>query len=418
MANIYAFRAVRPQKELTERFAALPYDVYSREEAKIEVEREPESFLRIDRAETQFERGIDIYSDQVYQKAHDLLWDLIKKGKLCQDTENAYYVYELTMNGRIQTGLVACADVDDYLNGVIKKHENTRAEKEQDRIRHVDCCNAQTGPIFLAYRHHPVISETLQKAKSQEPLFDFTSSDGICHRGWMISDQSEIQKIAGAFREISDIYIADGHHRAASAVKVALKRREEIQSGKRTAMGQEENRFLSVLFSENELYIMDYNRVVSDLNGYKKSEFLEKLKEIYEIDSAIPDIADVAKEKGCTGMYLDGRWYSLRIREKYLSKDPVDGLDVALLQKYVFSPLLGINDPKTDNRISFVGGIRGRKVLETMADECGGVAFAMHPTTMEELFAVADAGKLMPPKSTWFEPKLRSGLFIHLIGDH
>ncbi len=412
MANIYAFRAVRPKYALTEHFAALPYDVYDEKEARLEVQREPQSFLRIDRAETQFEESIDIYSDSVYQRAHDTLWELIEQKELIQDTQEAYYVYELTMNGRVQTGLVACADVDDYLNGVIKKHENTREEKELDRIRHVDVCDAQTGPIFLAYRYDPVIGEALKKAKESDPIFDFTSPDGIRHRGWMITDKTETDKIQDAFQKISRIYIADGHHRAASAVKVSLKRRKERGECKEE---HESDRFLSVLFAENELCIMDYNRVVSDLNGYTKEEFLEKVKKVYQI-SELPEGQQARpSQKGMLGMYLDGRWYELRIRETYCSQDPVLGLDVSGLQQYVLDPVLGIQDPKTDKRISFVGGIRGLEELERQTDRCGGVAFAMYPTSMEELFAVADAGRLMPPKSTWFEPKLRSGLFIHSI---
>ena len=415
MANIYTFRAVRPKDSLTERFAALPYDVYDEKEARLEVQREPQSFLRIDRAETQFEEPIDIYSDMVYQRAHDTLWGLVEQKKLIQDAQEAYYVYELTMNGRVQTGLVACADVDDYLNGVIKKHENTREEKELDRIRHVDVCDAQTGPIFLTYRYDPVIGETLKKAKESDSIFDFVSPDGIRHRGWMINDKTEIAKIRDAFQKISQIYIADGHHRAASAVKVSLKRRK-----KRTEHGEhntcnESDHFLSVLFAENELCIMDYNRVISDLNGYTKEEFQERVKEVYQI-SEVPEGQQAhPSQKGMLGMYLDGRWYELHIRETYCSQDPVLGLDVSSLQQYVLDPILGIQDPKTDKRISFVGGIRGLEELEQQTDRCGGVAFAMYPTSMEELFAVADAGRLMPPKSTWFEPKLRSGLFIHSI---
>lgn len=411
MANIYAFRAIRPKSDLAERFAALPYDVYNEEEARQEVKREPESFLRIDRAETQFEQPVDMYSEEVYQRAHDTLWDLFEKKELLQDLKKAYYVYELTMNGRVQTGLVACADVDDYINGVIKKHENTREEKELDRIRHVDICNAQTGPIFLAYRYDPVIGEALKKAKESVSVFDFVSPDGIRHRGWMIDSEEEINRIHNAFQKISQIYIADGHHRAASAVKVALKRRKEAAN----TGCQESDRFLSVLFAENELYIMDYNRVVSDLNGYTTEEFLEKIKEHYHIRQMPQKQRAVPGQKGSIGMYLEGRWYELRIRTGSASQDPVLGLDVSALQQHILDPVLGIRDPKTDKRISFVGGIRGLGELEKLTDQSGGVAFAMYPTSMEELFAVADAGKLMPPKSTWFEPKLRSGLFIHSL---
>ena len=412
MANIYAFQAIRPKSSLTEHFAALPYDVYNKEEARQEVEREPDSFLRIDRAETQFDTSVDMYSDEVYQKAHDTLWELVQKKELIQDSHAAYYVYELTMNGRTQTGLVACADVDDYINGVIKKHENTRVEKELDRIRHIDVCDAQTGPIFLAYHYEPVIGNALKRAKETEPIFDFVSPDGIRHRGWMISAEAEIQEIQDAFQKISQIYIADGHHRAASAVKVALQRRKEHAD---IVQNSESDRFLSVLFAENELYIMAYNRVVADLNGYTEDEFLKKLLEYYEVKTLQPSENISPDKKGITGMYLGGKWYRMQIKEAYKSNDPVQGLDVSVLQNYVLDPILGIEDPKTDQRISFVGGIRGVHELEERVDKNGGAAFAMYPTSMEELFAVADAGKLMPPKSTWFEPKLRSGLFIHSL---
>ena len=415
MANISTFRAVRPKASLTEHFAALPYDVYDEKEARQEVKREPQSFLRIDRAETQFDEPTDIYSDIVYQRAHDTLWELVEQKELIQDTQESYYVYELTMNGRVQTGLVACAAVDDYLNGVIKKHENTREEKELDRIRHVDICDAQTGPIFLAYRYDPVIGEALKKAKCSDPVFDFISPDGIRHRGWTVTDEAEISKIQNAFQKISQIYIADGHHRAASAVKVALKRRKEREEHGEHSINSESDRFLSVLFAEKELCIMDYNRVVSDLNGYTKEGFLEKVKNICQISKMPEGQKAYPSQKWMMGMYLDGSWYEMIIRDAYCSSDPVLGLDVSILQQYVLDPVLGIQNPKTDQRISFVGGIRGLEELERQTDCCGGVAFAMYPTSMEELFAVADAGRRMPPKSTWFEPKLRSGLFIHSL---
>ena len=420
MAQINTFRAIRPVKELTERFAALPYDVYNREEAKAEVCREPLSFLRIDRPETLLPGIGDIYDPQVYQKARDVLWDLIRKKDLVQDEKEAYYVYELTMNGRSQTGLVACASVDDYVNGVIMKHENTRADKEQDRIRHVDACDAQTGPIFLAYRSNDVIRECLERAKENTALFDYTSCDGITHRGWMIAQEDQICLIRDAFAGIQKIYIADGHHRAASAVKVSLMRRETAAAaGKDPSAVHEYDRFLSVLFAEDELCIMDYNRVVKDLNGYTPKAFLERLSEDYEIretGSRGEPVRPVRKHQ--MGMYLRGRWYCLDHKGTIPEKDPVGRLDVSLLQETLLGPVLGIGDPKTDNRILFSGGIRGLNALEKTADETDGVAFAMYPTSMTDLFDVADAHLLMPPKSTWFEPKLRSGLFIHALSEN
>lgn len=438
MAKITAFRAIRPAAGIAERFAALPYDVYDRKEAKAEVQREPLSFLGIDRPETQFDDSMDMYAPQVYQKAHDMLWERKKNGDLIQDEKPCYYIYELTMKGRVQTGLVACASVDDYLNEVIRRHENTREEKEQDRIRHVDICNAQTGPIFLAYRMDPVIRECLNRGKEEAPLFDFISPDGIRHRGWRISREEEIERIRRAFEKIPRIYIADGHHRAASAVKVSLKRREQAageNSGDRQEREHPYDSFLSVLFADEELCIMDYNRVTADLNGLSAKEFLERISEIYEVQllsekdsqnrsggeggSNQPECGEDSqirpRRKGELGMYLLGNWYRLKLRKEYENADPVEGLDTSILQKYVLSPVFGICDPRTDQRISFVGGIRGLKELKERADAGGGAAFVMYPTSMKELFDVADAGRLMPPKSTWFEPKLRSGLFIHSL---
>lgn len=410
MAEIRPFLCIRPAEGKAADIAALPYDVYNRREAKEEVKNSPDSFLKIDRAETQFDDSVDIYDERVYRKAHDLLWDMVKEGDFVQEKTPCYYIYELTMENRIQTGIVACASIDDYAEGVIKKHENTRAEKEADRIRHVDVCNAQTGPIFLAYRADGQIRETVRRTKEKEPLYDFTSKDGIRHRVFCISDSADIEKIQSAFAAIGEIYIADGHHRAASAVKVGFMRREQNPG----YTGKEEfNYFLSVLFPDEELMIMDYNRVVKDLGGYTETEFLEKVKEIFETEE-LPERAKPL-EKGKISMYLAGKWYGLTVKKQDRKEDPVEGLDVSLLQNLFLDPVLGITDPKTDDRIDFVGGIRGLEELERRVNEDCAAAFAMYPTSIQELFAVADAGKLMPPKSTWFEPKLRSGLFIHAI---
>lgn len=414
MAQIKPFFAVRPTKELAHRVAALPYDVYNRQEAKEEVLREPVSFLKIDRAETQFPDNVDTYDDRVYAKAKELFVQMEEEGIYISDEDSSYYVYQLTMNGRKQTGIVACASVDDYLNNVIKKHENTREEKEQDRIRHVDTLGAQTGPIFLAYRSQQVINEVVEAVTEKEkPLYDFTAVDGIGHTVWKISDAGKVDLIRQAFDGIDDIYIADGHHRAASAVKVGLKRRAEHPDYD----GSEEfNYFLSVLFPDDQLMIMDYNRCVRDLNGLTTEEFLQKTGEIFRVESLGAN-AEAPRKKGEFTMYLEGQWYKLAASQEMLSiNDAVKSLDVSLLQDYLLKPVLGIEDPRTDNRIDFVGGIRGLQELERRADNDMKVAFAMFPTSIGELFAVADAGLLMPPKSTWFEPKLRSGLFVHKIG--
>lgn len=413
MANIRPFRAIRPTEDKAAVIAALPYDVYNRQEAKAVVSDNPDSFLNIDRAETQFDDSVDTYAECVYQKAHDLLWEKIDRGDFIREDAPCYYIYELTMDGRVQTGIVACASIDDYENQVIKKHENTRADKEADRIHHVDSCNAQTGPIFLAYRANEVIREIVAKTKQTEAVYDFTSEDGICHRVWVIADTADIEAIRSAFDGIGEIYIADGHHRAASAVKVGLKRRAEHPEYD----GSEEfNYFLSVLFPDEELMIMDYNRVVKDLNGLTEDEFLKKVQELFDVEP-VGTAERKPQKKGDFSIYLGGQWYMCTVREADRSSDPVRGLDVSLLQELLLTPVLGIGDPKTDKRIDFVGGIRGLDELERRcgADGDSVVAFAMYATDIRELFAVADAGLLMPPKSTWFEPKLRSGLFIHEI---
>lgn len=411
MAKIKAFKSIRPKKGLEQRIAALPYDVYNRNEAMEEVKKESMSFLRIDRAETQFDDSVDTYDPMVYQKAHDLLWEMVEAGEFMKEEQPCFYIYELTMNERSQTGITACASIDDYLNNVIKKHENTRAEKEIDRIKHVSTCNAQTGPIFLAYRSHEVINQIVDTVKKEQALYDFVAPDGVRHTVWVISKQEHVQSIEKAFEEIDRIYIADGHHRAASAVKVGLNRREENKD----YTGEEEfNYFLSVLFPDDQLMIMDYNRVVKDLNGLSHEEFIHEIDKKFEIERKGNEQYK-PKTKGEISMFLGKEWYKLKIRKEFISEHPVDGLDVSILQREVLAPILNIQDPKTDNRIDFVGGIRGLKELEKRVSNDCVVAFAMYPTSIEELFAVSDAGLLMPPKSTWFEPKLRSGLFIHQI---
>ena len=411
MAVVKPFRCVRPDVKVADRVAALPYDVYNRKEACVEVAREPLSFLKIDRAETQFDDSVDTYDECVYQKAKELLEGMIADGTFITDDSECYYIYELTMNGRAQTGIVACASIDDYQNNVIKKHEKTRADKEADRIHHVDTCDAQTGPIFLAYRSRQVINDVVAKVKEEAPLYDFTAPDGVRHTVWRIAEKAEVDTLCQAFAEIGSIYIADGHHRAASAVRVGLMRREANPG----YTGDEEfNYFLSVLFPDDQLMIMDYNRVVKDLNGHSTEEFLRLVEESYEVEKIGTEAYKPIKVHEA-GMYLDGIWYKLTARSAICSDDPVEGLDVSLLQKYLLTPVLGIGDPKTDKRIDFVGGIRGLSELERRTKEDMKVAFAMYPTSIAQLFDVADANLLMPPKSTWFEPKLRSGLFIHKL---
>lgn len=421
MAKIKPFVCVRPAKDKVSQIAALPYDVYNRAEAKAVVEKNPQSFLAIDRAETQFSDDVDTYDPRVYQKAHDMLMEWIEKGAFVRDEQKAYYIYELTMGKRVQTGIVACASIDDYAGNIIKKHENTRADKEQDRINHVDICGAQTGPIFLAYRSNDVIRQVVKTVKERKPLYDFTAEDGIRHRVFEIGDEAEITAIQSAFDKINEIYIADGHHRAASAVKVGLKRRSEHPDYDGT---EEFNYFLSVLFPDEELMIMDYNRVVKDLNGMSESDFLSEMERLFTTEpigngcigeNGVTDEQVRPQKKGDFSMFLDNQWYRCRMKKEDIPDDPVEGLDVSVLQNLLLAPVFGIGDPKTDKRIDFVGGIRGLKELEKRANSDCKVAFAMYPTSIQELFAVADANLLMPPKSTWFEPKLRSGLLIHEI---
>lgn len=411
MAEVRPFCAVRPAGELAAQVAALPYDVYNRKEASLAVRENPLSFLNIDRAETQFPDEVDAYEECVYEKARELFEARVADGTFLQDDVPCYYIYRLTMDGRSQTGIVALSSVDDYLNQVVKKHENTREDKEIDRIRHVDTVNAHTGPIFLAYRKQEEIDRIVRQVCTGTPLYDFVSEDGVGHTVWKIAAPGLVSRIRKAFGTVPATYIADGHHRAASAVKVGLKRRQENPGW----TGEEPfNYFLSVLFPDEQLRILPYNRVVKDLNGLTKEEFLQRISKDFEVRE-IGEKAYAPAGKGEFGMYLEGIWYQLTAGEAVRSQDPVKGLDVSILQDALLGPVLGIGDPRTDKRIDFIGGIRGLKELERRVNEDMAVAFSMYPTSIQELLDVADAGLLMPPKSTWFEPKLRSGLFIHTL---
>lgn len=421
------FAAVRPTASVADQVAALPYDVYDRAEAVAAVDGEPLSFLNIDRPETQFPADADMYAPEVYAKARELFDARRADGTFVTEPVPCFYLYELTMGGRSQTGVVACCAIDDYLENVIKKHENTLEKKELDRIRHIDALDAQTGPIFLTYRDSDAIDILVAAVKKTAPLYDFASEDGVTHRVWRMAAASEetacSQAYAGlvaAFAKVPCAYIADGHHRAASAVKVGLARREANPGYDGT---EEFNYFMSVLFPASQLSILAYNRVVRDLNGLTKDKFLNALagengpfEIIHKQESQLEPI-----DKGAVGMYLDREWYGLGVKPEFESSDPVEGLDVSILQEKVLAPILGIGNPRTDGRIEFVGGIRGLRELERKVNRIDArgdgpaVAFAMFPTSIDELLNVADAGRLMPPKSTWFEPKLRSGLFAHLI---
>lgn len=408
MAYIKPFFCIRPNKIYASSVAALPYDVYSHQEAYEIVKQNPLSFLRIDRPETNFSPDTDPYSDTVYEKAAALLHEDISRGIYLQEKEPCLYLYELIQNGHSQTGIVGCASVADYENEVIRKHELTRTQKEEDRVKHITYCKAHTGPIFLAYRTNENLRNIISVQKKQTPIYRFTCEDKVTHIVYRISDKNVIQTIQAIFSEISRVYIADGHHRAAAAVRTAQTYSKMPPSLHST---KEYNYFLAVFFPEEELHIFDYNRVVKDLNGLTAETFLEKLKKNFQITPL--KRAEHPDKKGTFCMFLEDNWYACTINPNLIPNTPVESLDVSLLQKHVLTPILNIDDPKTDTRIDFVGGIRGLEELERRCHLDCKLAFAMYPTSMQELFAVADQNLCMPPKSSWFEPKLRSGLFIH-----
>lgn len=412
MAVLKAFKGIRPTPELADKVAALPYDVMNSEEARDMVKGNPYSFLHVDKAEIELDPSIDLYDKKVYEKASENLKKMVTDGVLIQDQKDVLYIYKLTMDGRPQIGIVGCTSIDDYLNNVIKKHEFTRADKEQDRINHVDYCNANTGPIFLTYKAKDEIDSVVNAwIADNKPVYDFVAEDGVGHVVWVINDDSVIAKITGAIANTESLYIADGHHRAASAAKVGLKRREQNPGYN----GDEEfNFFLSVLFPDEQLYIMDYNRVVKDLNGNSDEEFMNKVSEKFEIEEYNGEGQYRPSVRNTFGMFLNNKWYKLTAKPgTFDANDPVGKLDASILQNNLLQPILGIDDPRTNKNIDFVGGIRGLGELERRVNEGMKVAFSMYATTIEDLMNIADAGEVMPPKSTWFEPKLRSGLFIH-----
>lgn len=416
MATIKSFKAIRPLPSFAKQVAALPYDVMNSDEAREMVKGNPYSFLHVDKAEIDLSPEIDIYDSQVYEKARENLNALSENNICAMDEKACLYIYRQIMNGRAQTGLVGCAAIDEYLNNTIKKHEFTRADKEADRIRHVDTCDANTGPIFLTYRAKEEITKTVSEWQNNHaPEYDFVSDDGISHTVWIIDCEKTIDYLSNAFTNIDSLYIADGHHRAASAVKVGQKRRAEHPNFD----GSEEfNFFLAVYFPSDELKIMDYNRVIKDLNGYTSEEFINKISDKFIVSENADNAPFHPAVRHTFGMFLDDKWYCLTAKDgTYNDSDPVGCLDVSILQNNLIEPILGIDDPRTDKRIDFVGGIRGLEELERRVHTDMKLAFSMCPTTLDELMDIADAGKVMPPKSTWFEPKLLSGLFIHKLSD-
>lgn len=411
MITFIPFKAVLPNPELAIDIAALPYDVFNREEAKSEIINKPYSFLRIDRAETNFSDEIDIYSEEVYLKASSLLSEWIETEKLIEVTEKAFYLYELSTNTHTQTGFGGLTAVKDLINGSIKDHEKTRADKLADRIKHIDVCNAHTGPILMFYQENQTLNNLILVIKqSSKPIIDFKSDDNIQHRIFRILDQNHLDTISSEFEKINSLYIADGHHRASAAKAIALSRNQDLND-----LSKPENLFLSIVFPANQLRIMDYNRVVKDLNGHSEEIFINLI--LNEFDILYTSYEKIKPmTKGQFSMYLENKWYLLSYKYRdLLLNSPIDLLDVSIIQNKILNPILGIQNPATDSRIDFIGGVKGLDALEKRVKEDCAVAFALVPTSIEELILISDSGKLMPPKSTWFEPKLRSGLFIHMI---
>ena len=408
MAKIFPFKAVRPTPAHAQQVASPPYDVLSSQEAREAVAGNPYSFLHVTKSEVDMPETLSIYDPSVYEKAKANLDAMLKDGVLLMEEKPAYYIYELTMDGIPQTGLVCCSSVDDYENDIIKKHEYTRPEKEQDRINHIAISGAQTGNVFLAYRNVASIDSLISEWKSTHaPVYDFTAADGILHRIWIIDAAEHVEAISSIFeKEVPCTYIADGHHRAASAAKVRKTLGEKA--------GPEANGFLTTLFPANELRILPYNRVVKDLNGMSAADLISALQDDFMISSEEEPVDP--KELHEFGMYLEGQWYHLTAMKGSYTEDPIGVLDVTILSNNVLEKLLGIKDQRTDKRIDFVGGIRGLKELEKRVDSGEmKLAFSFHPVTIHQLFDIADSGNVMPPKSTWFEPKLRDGLLTHLI---
>lgn len=412
MAIIRPFQAVRPHEDLADRVAALPYDVMNSDEAREMVKDNPYSFLHVDKAEIDLDPSIDHYDQRVYDKARETLMRFIEEKTLVREDKKGLYIYTLVMEGHPQTGLVSLASIDDYQNNVVKKHEFTRAEKEADRIRHVDVTNFHTGPIFLTYVYKEEITKIIEDyKKNHDPIYDFVAEDGVRHTAWAILEDEIIKTLVEKFSGVESLYIADGHHRAASAVRVGMMRREHNPD----YTGDEEfNYFLSVIFPSNELRIMDYNRVVKDLNGCTSEEFLRTIEKNFTVTPYEGEGPYRPEEKHTFGMYLDKKWYKLTAKEHIVfDEDPLKKLDCKILQDHLLHPVLGIEDPRVDKRIDFVGGIRGLEELERRVAKDMKVAFSVYPTTIMDLVSISDAGMVMPPKSTWFEPKLRSGLFLH-----
>jgi uncharacterized protein (DUF1015 family) len=408
MAVISPFKALRPAAELASKVASKPYDVLNSKEAKTEAQGNPYSFLHVTKSEIDLPETIDIHSKAVYEKAKQNLDAFIQRNVLFRESKPCYYIYQLVMNGRSQTGLVCGSSVDDYEQDIIKKHEFTRPEKEQDRINHIKTTGAQTGNVFLAYRNVEAIDSLIEQwKKDRSPIYDFIADDGVQHTIWIVNDSETISHISSLFQEeVPCTYIADGHHRAASAAKVKQSLGEQAPEGT--------NIFLTTLFPATHLAIMDYNRIAKDLNGLDSTAFITEVGESFEVEEKEEAVAPSRLHQ--FGMYLGAKWYELTAKQGTFTEDPIGVLDVTILQNNLLDKILGIKDPRTDTRIDFVGGIRGLGELEKRVNSGEfAVAFSLFPVSIEQLFEIADSGNVMPPKSTWFEPKLRDGLLTHLI---
>lgn len=412
MAIIRPFRALRPPVKLAENVAALPYDVMNVEEARSMAAGNPFSFLHVSRPEIDLPPGVDPYDESVYRQGRVNLDEFIRQGTLVADSRDCFYVYRQRMGSITQTGLVACASVDDYRDGIIKKHEHTRPDKEDDRVKHIDYLDANDEPVFYIAAACPEIGKIITEVTTGQPEYDFVTDDRVCHTLWLIDDDARLQTLVALFAALPRLYVADGHHRSAAAERV----RELRRAGNPDHTGREEyNFFLTVIFPEDQLNIMPYNRVVRDLCGQLPSRFIQRVAETFDVTPSVEPVEPGSRHH--FGMYLDGQWYHLRLRASSIDEhDTVERLDVSILQKRLLDPLLEIVNPRTDTRIHFVGGIRGSEELARLVD-CGdyAVAFSLYPTSVSELIELADQDQIMPPKSTWFEPKLRSGLFVHQL---
>lgn len=408
MAQVLPFKAVRPQTKYASQVAALPYDVMTREEGQKATAGRPLSFMHVEKSEIDVPDGTRPDDPLIYETAKRNFARLREEGILIQDAAPCYYVYRQKMGPQVQTGIVGVMSAAEYDEGKIRKHELTRQDKEDDRIRHVDQVNAQTGPVFISYKTRPGLNEIVEKITAGRPEYDFTAEDGVVHTAWVVADQAQVDAIRSQFDQVAALYIADGHHRAAAGATVARRRRKPSQT-------QESDSVLAVFFPHDQLKVMGYNRAVKDLRGLSAEAFLEKISSSFTVTKGFAEKSP--RRLHDFGMYLGGAWHCLTIKEgAYDANDPVASLDAAILQDHLLAPVLGIADPRTDDRIKFIGGIRGMAELEKLVDQDGfAVAFSLYATTMEQIMNVADAGAIMPPKSTWFEPKLRSGLFVHSL---